>query len=655
MPEAFEAKQKSLEELMSSDGRYAYAIPLYQRRYVWNTEENRKLWDDVAECFERKANHFLGSFVLMDYAKDQYASRYQADELVDASYSVKHVVDGQQRLTSLTLVLAALYQDMLNQEALFNSLPDKDNQDEQDWNTLLARMRSCLVTDVSDRDSKSRRGKIPHLIPVKSTYEAYKTIVNQERCGRQLLVEKAYLLHQENIQKYRLEKLPEMDDSFEKRIPPSATRLYDFYFQMFLSIAQRMKIIRIDCSAEEDAFQVFESLNGTGVRLTSSDRIKNMLMGRGARETRPIAMSKIDSEWTMVSQLVGGAKNVESFFTSYMFTKVNHRVSKQELVRVFTERYLESFGSSDVLEVFQDLKRAADYYGTIIEQSPYYAEDGLSKELDTELKLLLANIHKINPTQSIVPLLTAAMVYGFNTEHFKVVAERLLVLLVRHKVCQKSTNLLDKYFEKICHAIKELPVADVLEEISNRQQTDQAFMRDFENMTFDSEKVADTARARYYLESIENYLRNQAGNDNLDPTTELTLEHIIPQSFDAQKWFELQPNKALIFQGDDAERELGMFKDNTIESIGNMCLLRRPENSSASNSCFNNKIAAYQKTDDSGKSAAGTFELVRQVVEGRMPIERKYIDLIDSESTFDDESVRRRARVLATYALKIWS
>lgn len=655
MARAFEAEQKSLEELMATDGRYAYAIPLYQRRYVWNKEENRKLWDDVEECYEKRSNHFLGSFVLMDYEKDPYDQGYQADELVDASYSVRHVVDGQQRMTSLTLILSALYQDMLEQQETFNALPDKDSQDVQDWNTLLTRMRNCLVTDVSDRKSKSKRGKIPHLIPVKSTYEAYKSIINQESCGKQLLIEKAYLLHQENVRQFRLEKLPTMDDSLEKSSPLSAIELYDFYFQMFLSVARRMMIIRIDCSAEEDAFQVFESLNGTGVRLTSSDRIKNMLMGRGSRQECPVAMSSIESEWTQVSELVGGTKNMESFLTSYMFTKVDRRVSKQELVRVFTDKYLKSFESEGVLEVFSDLKHAADYYGSIVNQSSYCTQEGQRREIAPDVKLLLFGIRKINPTQSIVPLLTVALQYDFNSGQFKELAKQLLVLLVRHKVCQRSTNLLDRYFEKICSAIKESPVNDVLNEIIKRQQPDQAFARDFENMTFDSEKPSDTARARYYLESIENYLRNKSGNDNLDPTEEFTLEHIIPQTFDAQKWFKDQPEKAACFQGEDAERELGMFRDSTIESIGNMCLLRRPENSSASNSCFADKVASYRKPDENGKTAAGTFILIKQVTEGSMELDSECVHLVDDESTFDSAAVLRRARVLAQYALDIWT
>lgn len=58
-----------------------------------------------------------------------------------------------------------------------------------------------------------------------------------------------------------------------------------------------MKFVRILCSESEDPFQVFESLNGTGLSLTGADRIKNKLMGMGANGAFRMPMSKIDAEW----------------------------------------------------------------------------------------------------------------------------------------------------------------------------------------------------------------------------------------------------------------------------------------------------------------------------------------------------------------------
>ena len=192
MTKAFEAEEKSLNELMMDNaGNLAYAIPLYQRKYVWGNEENSKLWDDVKECYLNNSNHFLGSLVLMKYERDEYSEKYQADELNEkfGSENVFHVVDGQQRLTSLSLVLAALYRDLLEHDDFYRLLPDCDTQDTQDWDTLKTDMRNCLMTKIRDRQSKSGKGYIPRIIPVKSIYEVYKGIVNTGAHGKRLRIE----------------------------------------------------------------------------------------------------------------------------------------------------------------------------------------------------------------------------------------------------------------------------------------------------------------------------------------------------------------------------------------------------------------------------------------------------------------------------------
>lgn len=652
MPKPFEAEQKCLEELMR-EGRSAYAIPLYQRRYVWNTEENRKLWEDVVECFTSHTNHFLGSFVLMDYARDEYDPKYQADVLVEDSFTVKHVVDGQQRMTSLSLILAALYKDMIDNDKYFSSLPGKDEQDEQDWNSLKSKIRDCLVSDVRDRESKSHKGYIPHLIPSKSIYEAFKSIVNLEPTGKpQLLVEKAYALHLDNIQKFRLGYIPEMDEGAEERATLQAYRLFDFYNQMYISIAQRMKIVRIDCSAEEDAFQVFESLNGTGVRLTSADRIKNMLMGKGSKEKSPVPISTIESDWQQLGQLVGSNSNIEPFLRAYLFTVANRRISRMELAKAFNSVFLSQYPS--VRSALCKLKHAADHYGTIVNQGDYTDSDGHSHSLPDNLKTLLFNISKTNPTQSVVPLLAAAEQYGFEDIRFKKIAERILVLLVRHKVCQKSTNMLDRFFEQFCKDVKDKTTEEVLEGLIEKQPSNAAFETSFASLTFDVGNSSETTRARYYLECIENYLRNKSGDCNLDSAEKFTLEHIIPQTFDPEKWFAEYPEQIGPFQGEDAVRELDRFRDTTINSIGNMCLLRGPENSSAGNGSFAEKVAAYQRPDESGKTACDTFRLVNQIVNTHMNDGESVVDLISEGSTFDSGSVEKRASILAHYALTIW-
>ena len=97
-----------------------------------------------------------------------------------------------------------------------------------------------------------------------------------------------------------------------------------------------------------------------------------------------------------------------------------------------------------------------------------------------------------------------------------------------------------------------------------------------------------------------------------------------------------------------------IFEDTVIQSIGNMCLLRRPENSSANNAVFDVKLQRYQQPDEDGKTARETFQLVNQIVNNRMKTESGLVTIVEEGETFGPKSVERRAEALASYALKVW-
>ena len=85
----FDATEQSIESL--SAGKYAYAIPAYQRAYVWQIEQNQQLWDDVKECYDNPhVNHFTGSLVLMEYKKDDLSIDSEVSDLIQG-YRTKSV------------------------------------------------------------------------------------------------------------------------------------------------------------------------------------------------------------------------------------------------------------------------------------------------------------------------------------------------------------------------------------------------------------------------------------------------------------------------------------------------------------------------------------------------------------------------------------
>ena len=657
MSKPFEAEQVTLEELMGLGSTKTYAIPLYQRRYVWRNDQNAKLWEDVVECYENNSNHFLGSLVLMDYEKDSFSPKNQADVLFDNSFEVHHIVDGQQRITSLSLIMAALYHDMYEQDSMFDSLPDLDAQLKQDWSYLQTKMRTCLITDVRDKTSKSGKGYIPRLVPVAEIYEQYKAIVNNERFGKQLLIERAFHFYLDELTKLRKEVLRSTNPDSSIPTMDSADAVLGFYDGLYRAVARQIKIVQIDCAAGEDAFQVFESLNGTGLSLTSSDRIKNILMGRAASENNPLPISSIQSQWSTLEHLVSGqpirATEVDAFFSAYMFVVNGERVPKKQLTQTFTTLFLDKHSNcGGIRKALSTLIQVAKCYQTIVRREPYENDKGELISLDPKLKKTIEGILRNNPSQSIVPMLAAAIKYGIGDKRFADICSALLVLLVRHKVCNQSTNKLDTIFAQFCSDVEENDSIDKpLETLLRKTPSDKEFEISFARLDFDSGRNAELARARYYLESIENYLRAKSGNDALNSDEDYTLEHIIPQEYDYGTWFENYPAELEKFNNPEYNEA---FSTNTVQSIGNMCLLRRPENSSAGNRAFKSKLECYKKPDTEGKTASETFQLVAQVVENEMKDNDAVIKIVDDGETFGPESVNKRARVLARYATNIW-
>lgn len=96
------------------------------------------------------------------------------------------------------------------------------------------------------------------------------------------------------------------------------------------------------------------------------------------------------------------------------------------------------------------------------------------------------------------------------------------------------------------------------------------------------------------------------------------------------------------------------FDENVVQSIGNMCLLRRPENSSANNAVYAVKCERYQQPDEDGKTARETFQLVNQIVANRMKVDDDFVQIVEDGETFGPDAVNRRAEALANYALKVW-
>lgn len=657
----FDAQAKSFGEIMTLDKRRAYVIPLYQRRYVWGAEENQRLWDDVLTVIDNKEErYFLGSVVLMKFDGDD--NRTQPETLKKEGYDLYYIVDGQQRLTSLSLILAALRKDMMITKSVFlekikESADYIREQQDGRWSQITAGLMNRLLTNISDPESSEAYTKIPRLIVPKGYYDAYRSISNGAGApNRYWKINKTYERYLEWMKEKRerdLNLVQDIEGGFH--YPGTAEQILDYYEELANALTERLLFVRIECDADEDAYQVFESLNGTGIGLSFTDRIKNIVMGRAVSGERMKA-SHVEEQWKEIEDRVGGSKEMDRFILSYLFVVTGHRVSKKRATKAFQDECINQHES--IAGLLTELKDAADMYGTIVMDGAYGNE---KKRLSAYSRELVNGILLNRPRQGVVPLLAAARRYGLDLNgrpsvDFRKVAQALLVLFVRHRVCDLPTNIIDRYTSAYCAAMENGTVDDVIKMIKEDYPDVDRFWYSFKTMTFETK---DLERARYYLAQIEDKLRGKMKGEgplNEKDVEDLTVEHVIPQTLRPTEWFRNEPELGRELEDDEGAKD--RFIENTVQSIGNMCLLRRGENSKAGNKDYASKISLYETPNnaDRGFSPAGTFCLVKQLVDNEMTDGDKTVEIVTPEDpTFDAEVVKRRAEVLADYAVRIWN
>lgn len=288
---AFDAQQKKINDILSGDFRYV--IPRYQRKYVWQEKQWRELFDDIKYCLEiseenKERNiewtHFLGSFVFERQGKDLI------------------VIDGQQRLTTITLMLCAIC-------TLFNELGEE------------ARFK----------------GVTKYIIGTDDMGSDYVRVDNQDLKNFQLIVAEAteysVLLLKPNL----------FSSSYLENSSPDNVNVKEcffFFYNQFQAMVQESKdqvaelgnirdkimgldVIDIRASNQQESYNIFEILNARGVDLKQHELIKNYIFKYIHPRAR-IDTAKIKWDAIEAKLYINRRSTLDAFFTHY----VSHRFEK---------------------------------------------------------------------------------------------------------------------------------------------------------------------------------------------------------------------------------------------------------------------------------------------------------------------------------------
>lgn len=482
-----------------------FAIPVYQRNYDWNLVQCKQLLFDIIETGKNeKVNaHFIGSIV---YVHDDV---YTASGLTELT-----IIDGQQRLTTITLIFIALYR-------LAQQLENP---------TLVSRIhKTYLINEFAPEAEKLK------LKPTDNNKEALRYILNssdgEEFNGYSRIIENF------NFFKSHINK-----ENFD-------TVLRGLNKLIFVDIAlDRQK---------DNPQRIFESLNSTGLELSQADLIRNyILMGLSRTNQEKIYKSYWEVIEKNAKDEILNKSRVSDFIRDYL-TLINKEIpNKGEVYVKFKSQYPTT--TIDELEnVLADLKSLVKYYNKLINPK---------NEIDKDIRTQLEYINRLEINVAFPFLMKVYEDYSnsiIDKPTFISVLNLVQSYTWRRFILGLPTNALNKIFMGLYYH-KDFKKEDYLSSIQKillKLSRVQRFPRNAEVINALKEKDVYNIKPKnriYLLERLENF--NNIEHVVIEGNSDITIEHIFPQNPDPKWKIEL---------GQD---EYNYIKENFINTIGNLTL-----------------------------------------------------------------------------------
>lgn len=370
------SETKLVSYMQGSDKRFV--IPVYQRNYDWKTENCKQLYDDLIKVIRRgRKSHFFGSIVSVHN---------------DGEFNEYLVIDGQQRLTTISLLLLAMYNLMKNGVLT----PEKGNLAEKIYKTY-------LIDEWQDDDTRIK------LKPVKNDRNAFGKLFDEES-----------------------EHIPDSNltinyNYFYSRIQKEEITIDELY-----EAVTKLEIINITLNQDDNPQLIFESLNSTGVALSEGDKIRNfILMGLPTKQQNDF----YEKYWNKIE--ICTDYDVSMFVRDYLSVKQQLIPSMSKVYFTF-KAFVEENGT-EIEPLLQELLNYAKWYEILLKGNT--ADKGLN-----------ACIYRLNRLETTVTrpfFLEVLRLQAAGKLSLAEVKEIFLYTenyLFRRTICDLPTNALNKIF-----------------------------------------------------------------------------------------------------------------------------------------------------------------------------------------------------------------
>ena len=489
------ASERKITKLFSESDT-VFSIPVYQRDYNWQEKQCQRLFKDILQTGknEKVSSYFLGSIV------------YIHDGIYGVGEKEFHVIDGQQRMTTLTLLFLAIYFKLKG--------------------TILAKDADKIYNQYVVNPYSEKEIKLKLLPPEENLYILNKIShnkFNELEAFQDRNMLKNYLFFEKELENLSFDDMKHLSNGIEKLI--------------YIDIALE--------KGKDDPQKIFESLNSTGLDLSQGDLIRNYILMDLERGEQNRIYKEI---WIPIEnncKVSDGSEitsYVSDFIRDYLTLKTEKISSKPKVFETFKTYY-----EKENDEKLEDMKKYSEAYSYII-------KPGLEKDKDIQRELdYLKSLDKTVINTFLIGILKD---YKDNILEKDELVNMLILLqsyLWRRYITEKPTNALNKIFQGMYGKISRSGnyyenLVDILmaEDFPTDEELESALK--LKNVYKDKEKL------NYVFKKLENYNHNELIDfDN----EKITIEHIFPQ----------KPNKAWKENYSDNELEQMISFKDTISNL----------------------------------------------------------------------------------------
>jgi len=474
------ATERTLQQILHAGDQYV--IPVFQRYYTWEKANWDQLWEDVLAVAEHSADaarHFMGSIVCVPEAH------------VPGVVPAYQVIDGQQRLTTLSLLLAAV----------------RDGAAEKGWNELAAEVEENYLIH-RFKKGQERYKVHPRLRDRTAYFGVIDKIADRVADAGESRVLKAYDYHRSRLTAERLLGAEEKLRAF------------------FTVLTTRVDFVSITLSGESP-YKIFKSLNSTGVDLEQGDLIRNhVFMALPAAEQDAFD----DDQWRPLEKHfdVDGKLDGRSFAAFFRDALMRNGayVGEDEIYESFEKQF--PLSKVKPIDVARGFAKRAKHYDWI---------RGVNAHPDATVDDALRSIRGLRATTAfptVMALLEAQDAGKLKMSDLRTALASISSFILRRYVCGEGSRAYGRWFCAACRELGDEPLKNLSGFLKGKGWPDDAtFVSKFERMNLYSSKYD-----REVLLNLENALQASSERVALD---KCWIEHVMPQTIvesdeDGAKW-----------------------------------------------------------------------------------------------------------------------